>query len=196
MVFRADTYSVLLVSASEKFNTVTMSLLPGSEFWPVAVAKSASEAKRRLSETDFDIVIVNSPLPDDFGLQLAADACADSEAGVLLLVRNELHEEIYYKAVADGVVTLPKPTSAQAMTEALRVLCATRERLRRMREKQVSVQEKIEEMRLVNRAKWALIETLRMTEPEAHQYIHRLAMDKRVTKREAAEDILRTYPHN
>jgi response regulator NasT len=48
-------------------------------------------------------------------------------------------------------------------------------------------------MRLVNRAKWLLIERLHMTEADAHEYIRRQAMDRRVTQRDAAEDILRTY---
>ena len=54
-------------------------------------------------------------------------------------------------------------------------------------------EEKIKEIRLVNRAKWLLIECLSMTEPEAHRYIEKQAMDLRISKREAAENIIRTY---
>lgn len=193
MIFREDTYGVLLVSASDKFNTVTASLLSGAEFWPVTVVKTAGEAHRRLLESQYDIVLVNTPLPDEFGTQLAEDACAKTHAGVMLLARRELHDEIYYKVMESGVITLPKPTSEAAMTQMLRTLCSVRERLRRAEERQVSVEKKIEELRLVNRAKWLLIERLHMTEEDAHQYIRRQAMDGRVTQREAAEDILRTY---
>ncbi len=193
MIFREDTYRVLLVSASEKFNTVTASLLPGSEFWPVTVVKSAGEAQRRLLEASYDIVLVNTPLPDEFGTTLAEDACAKSQAAVLLLVKRELHDEIYYKVMDSGVITLPKPTNEAVMSQMLRTLCSVRERLRRAEERQVTVEKKIEELRLVNRAKWLLIQRLQMTEEDAHAYIRRQAMDKRVTQREAAEDILRTY---
>ena len=193
MIFRDETYSVLLASASEKFNTVTASLLPGSEFWPVTVVKTAGEAQRRLLEQEYDIVLVNTPLPDEFGSRLAADACLKTQAGVLLLVKREIHDEIYYKVMESGVITLPKPISEQTMSQMLRTLCAVRERLRHAEERQSSVEKKIEELRLVNRAKWLLIERLAMTEQDAHQYISRQAMDKRVSKREAAEDILRTY---
>ena len=193
MLFRDSTYSVLLASASEKFNTVTASLLPGSEFWPVTVAKTAGEAQRLMMERSFDLVLVNAPLPDEFGTHLAIDASRKTQAGVLLLVRRELHEEIYYKVMENGVITLPKPVSEPVMSQMLRTLCSVRERLRRAEERQVTVEKKIEEMRLVNRAKWLLIERLHMTEEDAHGYIRRQAMDKRVTQREAAEDILRTY---
>ena len=194
MIFRDETYSVLLVSASEKFNTITAALLPGSEFWPVTVVKSAGEAQRRLLDAEYDIILVNTPLPDEFGSQLAEEACAKTQASVLLLLRRELHDEIYYKVAESGVITLPKPTSEAVMTQMLRTLCSVRERLRRAEERQVSVEKKIEELRIVSRAKWLLIERLHLTEEAAHGYIRRHAMDNRITQREAAEDILRTYP--
>lgn len=52
---------------------------------------------------------------------------------------------------------------------------------------------KIDGIRLVNRAKWALIEHLGMTEDQAHRYIEKQAMDARVSKKEVAEGIIRTY---
>ena len=193
MIFRDKTYSVLLVSASEKFNTITAALLPNAEYWPVTISKCAAEAQRKLLEAEYDIILVNTPLPDEFGTRLAVDACRETQASVLLLVRRELHDEIYYKVMESGVITLPKPVSEAVMTQTLRTLCSVRERLRRAEERQVSVEKKIEEMRLVNRAKWLLIERLHMTEEDAHGYIRRQAMDNRITQREAAEDILRTY---
>ncbi len=193
MVFQERTYSVLLVSASEKFNTTIMPLLPATDYWPVSTAKSVGEAQRRLLEDSYDIVLINAPLPDDFGMRLAIDTCGSSEAGVLLLVKNEHYNEIDAKVLSYGVMTLSKPTSLQMIAQSLRVLCATRERLRRMEAKQVTVEEKIEEIRLVNRAKWLLIECLSMAEADAHRYIEKQAMDLRVTKREVAENIIKTY---
>ena len=193
MVFQERTYSVLLVSASEKFNTTIMPLLPATDYWPVNTAKSVGEAQRRLLEDSYDIVLINAPLPDDFGMRLAIDTCGSSEAGVLLLVKNEHYNEIDAKVVTYGVMTLSKPTSLQMIAQSLRVLCATRERLRQMEAKQVTVEEKIEEIRLVNRAKWLLIECLSMAEADAHRYIEKQAMDLRITKREVAENIIKTY---
>ena len=193
MVFQERTYSVLLVSASEKFNAATMALLPGTDYWPVVTARSVSEAKRRLLEQEFDIVLINAPLPDDFGMHLAIDVCGSSDAGVLLLVKSELYNDIYAKVVGYGVLTLSKPTSVQTVSQTLRILCATRERLRQVEAKQATVEEKMEEIRLVNRAKWQLIQCLNMTEGEAHRYIEKQSMDLRISKREVAENIIKTY---
>jgi response regulator NasT len=184
---------VLLVSASEKFNTVTLPLLPVTDFWPVTIASSVAEARRRMVNAAFDLILINSPLPDDVGVDFAEEVCAGSDAGVLLLIRSELYEETYYKVLPAGVIALPKPTNRQMISQSLRVLCAIRERLRSMRRKQATVEEKIEELRLVNRAKWLLIECLHMTEADAQRYITRQAMEQRTGKREIAESVIRTY---
>ena len=193
MVFQEKTYSVLLVSAQEKFNAAISELLPMTDYWPCVTVSSVSAAKRRLAEQDYDIVIINAPLPDDFGMRLAIDVCTESGAGVLLLVKSEMFENICTKTEPYGVVPLPRPTNRQMVSQALHVLRATRERMRRMEAKQATVEEKIEEIRLVNRAKWLLIECLSMTEGEAHRYIEKQSMDMRISRREVAENVIKTY---
>lgn len=193
MVFQERTYSVLIVTASDSFVISVMPLLPVTDYWPVTTVRSVGEARRRIVETDFDIVLINAPLPDDFGMRLAIDICTNSGAGVLLMVKSDLFNDIYAKVVSYGVITLSKPTNLQMVAQNLRILCATRERMRQMQARQATVEEKIEEMRLVNRAKWLLIECLGMTEPEAHRYIEKQSMDERISKREVAENIIKTY---
>ena len=90
-------------------------------------------------------------------------------------------------------IALPKLTSTQMVSLSLRVLCAIRERPRCVRQHQATVEEKVEDLRLVNRAKRLLIECLHMTEPDAHRYIIRQVMEERASKREIAESIIRTY---
>jgi response regulator NasT len=105
--------------------------------------------------------------------RLAIDICGGSDAAVLLLVKSELYDDVYAKVVEYGVMTLSKPATVQMVSQTLRGLCATRERMRRIEEKHKTVEEKIEELRLVNRAKWLLIECLNMTETDAHRYIEK-----------------------
>jgi len=193
VVFQERTYSVLIVTASDSFVSNVMPLLPVTDYWPVTTARSVGEARRRIVETDFDIILINAPLPDEFGMRLAIDICTNSGAGVLLMVKNDLFNDIYAKVVSYGVITLSKPTNMQMVAQNLRILCATRERMRQMEAKQATVEEKIEEIRLVNRAKWLLIECLSMTESEAHRYIEKQSMDERISKREVAENIIKTY---
>lgn len=193
MVFREHTYGVLVVSSSEKFNSTMKTLLPMTDYWPLDFAGSVGEARRRMLETEYDLVLINAPLPDDFGTRLATGICNETGLGVLLFVKAAMFDEVCAKVTEYGVLTVSKPAPLQVVRQSLSVLCATRERLRRMEERQASVEEKIEEMRLVNRAKWLLIERLGMTEAEAHRYMEKQAMDQRVSKRGLAEIIIKTY---
>ena len=190
MVFGERSYGVRVVSASGKFNSAMRELLPMTDFWPVDYAASVSEARRRLLDTEYDLVLINAPLPDDFGARLATGLCADTGAGVLLFVKAALYDEVCTKVTEYGVLTVSKPAPLQLVRQSLRVLCATRERLRRMEERQATVEEKIEEIRLVNRAKWLLIVRLGMTEAEAHRYIEKEAMDRRISRRELALELI------
>ena len=190
MVFQERTYSVLLVSAGDKFPRALSGLLPPTDFYPVTAVKSADEARRRLLGGSYDLVLVNTPLPDELGTRLAMDACSGSDAAVLLLVGSERYREVCAQATEHGVLTLSKPTSSQLLACSLQALCALRERLRRLGEKQATVEDKIQEIRLVNRAKWVLIQQQGLSEEEAHRHIEKAAMDRRISRREAAQRIL------
>ena len=186
-------YSVLVVSSAEKFVKPMLEMLPEKMFDPIMTATDATQARRKLLENDFDIVIVNSPLKDEFGTRLALDICSKSSAGVLLFVKAEHYADITAKVMPYGVLTISKPTSSSMIAQSVQMLCSTRERLRIMEKKNASVEEKIEEIRIVNRAKCLLIEQLKMTESEAHRYIEKQAMDRGVTRRVIAENIILTY---
>ena len=61
-----------------------------------------------------------------------------------------------------------------------------------MEQKTASFEEKMAEIRLVNRAKCLLIERKAMTEQEAHRWIEKQAMDRCVSRKVIAEQILQT----
>lgn len=186
-------YSVLVVSAAKNFNDAMLAMLPEAKYSPVHIVASVSAAGRALTERSFDFVIINSPLPDDIGTRFAIDACDARNTVVLLMVRAELHADIYEKVAEHGVFTLPKPTSKPTLHMALTWMSSARERLRKSEKKTLSIEDKMEEIRIVNRAKWLLIRELKMEEPEAHRYIEKQAMDRCVTRREVAEEIVKTY---
>lgn len=193
MLFRERTYSVLVVSGSEKFSSALTGLLPMTDYWPVTMAGNVNAARRRLLEQSYDIVVINAPLPDEMGTRLAIDICTQSDSAVLLLVKNESFDEIFMKATPYGVCVVGKPTSSQLISHSLQMMQAMRERLRTCREKRVSLEEKMEQLRLVNRAKLLLIQSLELSEEEAHRLIEKQAMDNRISKQEVAQRIIQTY---
>lgn len=193
MDFKERIYSVLIVSDTEKFTSSLSSLLPENTFDPVVRVSDAAMAKRAMLEREFDVVLINGTRADDRATKLAIDVCSERNSVALLFVRRELYAEIYAKVTDFGVLTLPLPSSPQMVTQALDWVRATRERMRKYEKTAYTVQQKMEEIRAVNRAKWLLIDVLKMTESDAHRYIEKQAMDRCVSKLEVAKGIINTY---
>jgi len=190
MIFDGHSYSILLVSSSSKFNDALKPLLLENNFSPITVADSISSAKRIYLENTFDFVIINSPLPDEFGTKFAIDSCTNKNTVCLLFVKSDLLDEIHFKVSKHGVFTLAKPASTTMISHALKWMTASSERLRKLEKKNVSVEDKMEEIRIINRAKWILIDKKGMSESDAHHYIEKQSMDLCISKKEIAEKIL------
>ncbi len=193
MSFKEQVYSVLLVSAAENFNNSLISLLPDSKYGPVHIAGDISSAKRKVAERSYDFVIINAPLPDDIGCRFAIDISSSKSSVAMILVRSDVYEEIHCRVSGHGVFTLPKPTSKSTLVQALFWLESARGRLYKFEKKTLSIEEKMEEIRLVNRAKWLLISELKMDEENAHRYIEKQAMSRSITKKEMSQIIIKTY---
>lgn len=193
MDFKERVYSVLVVSSFKKFNEAFAHTLPEANYFPVNIVTNVAAAKRALLEKKYDFVLINAPLSDDFGMRLAIDISSNERSVVLLIVKADIYSDVHSKVVDYGVMTLAKPASAQSVLQALQWMAAMRERLRRLEKKALSVEEKMEEIRIINRAKWILIENLNMTETDAHRYIEKQAMDRCVTRKTIAQGIINTY---
>ena len=186
-------YSVLVVSAAESFNTVLPELFPAPSFSPINVVSGIGAAKRAVSERDFDFVIINSPLPDDTGVCFAIDLVSSGSSVALFIARAEQYPDAFDRLVPHGVFLMQKPISKTLFQAASCWMISARERIRKTEKKTLSIEEKMNEIRIVNHAKWLLISELKMTEPDAHRYIEKLSMDRCLSKRSVAEDIIKTY---
>lgn len=185
--------SVLVVSYNDKGKDVLVNLLKAHNFLHITTAKSGEEARRLLNEKVFELIAINTPLSDETGEQLALTAIEMTIAGVLLLVKAEIADDVSAKVEDYGVVVLAKPINRQLFFQTVKLVSASQKRLLGLKNENIKLQQKIEEIRLVDRAKCALIQYLNFTEPQAHRHIEKQAMDRRVTKREVAEGILNSY---
>ena len=159
----------------------------------MVVAGGGAEARRFCAESDFDLVIINAPLSDEFGHDLAVNVASQSAAGVVILVKNERADEVAARVETAGVFVIPKPVSRPFFFQAMRLVDVSHRRMLGLQRENRRLRTSIEEIRLIDRAKCALIQCLLMTEPQAHRYIEKQAMDLRCPKRQIAENILKTY---
>ena len=192
MVTGKRKYRVLVAGANDKLGESIAALLPKNEYEPPVFAASVGEIRRRALESTMDLLVLNTPLKDEFGTRLALDL-ADYNIAVLLMVQGDVFVQVCYKVEDYGVLTLAKPVSRQSFYTAVKLLTAMRAKMLRMEKKNQALQEKMQDIRTINRAKWLLITNLQMTEDEAHYHIEKKAMNSRLSRREAAEEIIRTY---
>ena len=183
--------SALIVSGSEKSRAALADLARLSGLTSQG-AGSGSDARRLLAEHFYDLVIINSPLPDEYGTELAITA-SDSFCGVMLIVKSENADEVSDKVENYGVFVVEKPISRQIFFRTIRMAGVQLGRMRGLQKENLKLKNKIEEIRLVDRAKCLLIQFEEMTESEAHRYIEKRAMDQRVSRLQVAQEILRTY---
>ena len=183
----------LIVSAGASSNEYISARLAELGYTRPTIIPSGAEARRRMPDADFDLIVVNAPLPDEFGHELCMDAVAGTDAGVVFLVKAAQAEQLLAPLNEQGVLLLSKPFSNTLFVQAMHMAAAGNHRLLRARQENARLQEKIAQVRLVSRAKCCLVEHEHMTEAEAHRYIEKQAMDTRRDRTEIAQEVLENY---
>ena len=157
-------HSVLIVSGTQKGAAYITELLSPREFAPMTTALSGGDARRLLLRRSYD-----------------------------LIAKAELFDQVNDKMEPFGILTVQKPLSRPLFYQALHLLIATQNRWQHFDRENQKLRTKMEEVRIVARAKCILVEYLRMSEQQAHRYIEKQAMDMRTSKKDVAENILKTY---
>ena len=137
-------------------------------------------------------MVINTPLTDEFGHELAAHASAGG-AGGIMLCKAEHAEQLGAALEREGVFVMSKPLVRPLFMQALHLVEMTQARMYELIVERDKLRRQLEDLRAVSRAKCLLIERLGWTEEKAHRHIEKQAMDLRISKREVAEEILKTY---
>ena len=135
--------SVMVVSTTDKAHGFLQTILPKDQFSPLLSVHSAGEARRELLERDIDIVVINAPLKDQMGSELAIDLAQSQNCGVLMMVKNDVYEQISYEVEEYGVLTVSRPCTSQQVFQTMKLLLATRQRLKALEQKTASLEEKM-----------------------------------------------------
>jgi AmiR/NasT family two-component response regulator len=159
----------------------------------VTCAPSAVKAKGLCTAEIFDAVVIDSPLSDGLGDELISYIAKNSPSGIVFLADEKIYGRIESKCSGTGAAVLKKPVPKAAFTKALDDAMASKIRSQKLFEENEKLRKSIEELKLIDTAKCVLIEYLKLSEPQAHRYIEKQAMDLRKTKSEIAADILNTY---
>ncbi len=185
--------TALIVSSIDKTTSLFTELLLASSIKHISTLGSVTEARRLLLERDFDLVIVNAPLCDESGESFSRHVVSKGISQVILAVRSEFFDAVSEACENYGVLTISKPVDRAAFWSALSLAKSAQNRIRSAQAENAKLKQKIEDIRIVDRAKHILISRLNLNEQEAHRFIEKQAMDMRCARRVIAEGIIKTY---
>lgn len=165
-------------------------LLCDTIYADASVVQTASDARKALAETPCPLLLINAPLVGGDEKALALDAAQNTYAAIILLAKpNDIPEGL----TEYGVMALEKPVSQERLRCVLCCAEALCKRVAFLRRENLLLKRQMQEQRVVSRAKELLISVLSMTEPQAHRFIEKQAMDMRQTRAEIAVRIIKTY---
>ena len=185
----------LVITSTEKSFAVFAEMLRAYSFIDIAHVHSGGEGRRLLLERPFDLVIISSPLSDETGENLARQIALSGASQVILAVKTEIYEAVSAVCEKDGVFTLAKPVNKEIFRQALSIAKTMSGRLLKIQSENEDLKQKIDNIRIIDRAKNILISSTGMSEHEAHRFIEKRAMDTRTSKREVSKKIIHDYEY-
>lgn len=187
----------LIVSSSAETSAMTEQLLRAEGFTQISLVSSGSEARRFIrTAPGIGLAVICTPLSDEFGQELSVMIAEEYQAGVILICCSDIADDIAEYVCESGIYVVSRPVSKALLSEAVELASAFHGEPGDLKKESSDVLMKIEEIRLINRAKATLMKYLKFTEPQAHRYIEKQAMNSRQTRRETALHILSSYDVN
>ena len=184
---------ILLVCEKEKSAQALQTLLNRFLQAEIVRASQLQQAQALLSREVFRLVIINLPFHGENMEAFALTAAQSTSSGILLLCPQDSAQCLLERCLPHGILVVSKPLSQPLFVQSLYLGLSTSARLSELLQENRKLHSKLEELQLISRAKAVLIEYLKLTEPQAHRYIEKQAMDLGLTRRQVALNILKTY---
>lgn len=185
----ADSHTVLVVTKDSKISSQISAMLIAPMF-ETQVVDDFNEARRLCGERNFNIVIAD--FADGEGTDFAVDI-SSSLSTILLLTPPQFFEQISYKVEGYGILTITSPFDSFYFYNMIKIAIAVQFKIQVLSSQTVKLKEKMEEIRLVNRAKMLLMQNKSMTEQESHRYLEKTAMDTGRKRTAVAEEIIKEF---
>ena len=160
----------------------------------VGQAADGFDALESCRRTHPDLAVLDIRMPVFDGLSAARTILEEGAAGGVILLTAFLDDALISQATAAGVSGyLVKPIEKRMLQPTIQVAIAQNRRLRQARQSAQRSQERLEQSKLVDRAKAVLAAREGVTEAEAYRRLQKLAMDKQRSLPQMAEFFLGQY---
>jgi len=184
---------VFIISSNENFCRYVKDNLPDGDFRIADIAVSCTEARQKMIGRSYEVVLINIPLSDESGTELSGDIAENTSSSVISVVKNEMEHEVRQYLEPMGVFVLGRPFPHSSFHQVMFDAASAQARMKVVSLENQRLQTKLLDMKVINRAKMALIQYVGMDENTAHKYIEQQAMNQRISRRQAAENVLKTY---
>ena len=181
----------LIVSGSKQAFDAVCGVVRRAGDYDITYSQSGAGALTENERKEYDLIVVNSV--SDMRSDKLAERLAATDAGVILLCEQEMFEATAKRLSGAGVLTVVKPLDARTLFTAVTFISATNARVASVKNQNAGLKKKLDDVKIVDRAKMILMQTLGYNEQQAHKHIEKQAMELRLTKREIALNILKTY---
>ena len=185
--------SVLIVCGKAETASSMQAMLLKEGFYPVSCAHSANEARRALFNMSLDLVIISTPLPDEQGTDLVFDTREKTSAGIIVISRPEQLMDMQCSLEKIGALILPKPIKRLTLLQTARFALSVRNSMTELINERDRLKKRMDERKILEQAKWTLVEKLNLSEPQAFRLIQKRAMDMRLPQALVAEEIIKEY---
>ncbi len=183
--------NVIVISSSSSAAGNLSAFLRDTFHCQVTIADSAQQARSIISsKRTFELVLINSPLADEAGIELAEYASESTAASCIVLVKSENFEKISPRADKSDIILVAKPFSKQVLYQVIKAVSSAIRRSYALYEETVRLERQIDEIKIIDKAKFRLMQYRNMTEEEAHSYLEQYAMKNRKKKVIAASEII------
>ncbi len=186
---------ILIVSSSNKSKELLSNIAKESGGYEVLAVENGFKCREIIKEINFDLIIINSPLRDDYGENLSLFINDNTNASIILIVKDNTSQENIYNLESKGICIVEKPLNKLMLINVINSYIICRRQFNPIVNENEKLKEKINDIRLIDRAKLTLIQYLKMSEEESHKYIEKQAMDLRITKVDVAKNILKIYEY-
>lgn len=184
---------ILVVCSSEKGRKVYTDNLKSMGYIHIDIDTNGAAARRRLINDDYSIVIIDTPLKDEFGNDLAIKLSERGSIGVVLVVKSVDSDMISLKVEEYGVFVIPKPFTKSIFYQGIKFVATSIKRFSMLKQEKNKLLKQVEDIKKVDRAKCLLIQHNKMTEEQAHRYLEKQAMDLRISRRAVADKIINYF---
>jgi two-component system, response regulator PdtaR len=159
----------------------------------VAGEAADGEAAVKLTESlKPDLVIMDIKMPGLDGISAAERITADHLAPVVILTAFSQRELVLRARDAGAMAFLVKPFTKADLVPAIEIAVSRFQEFSALETEVSSLRDRLEVRKLLDRAKGILQSEQGMTEPEAFRWIQKSSMDRRMTMRAVAEEVLQT----